>query len=82
MFTSLHLRLICFLALLFYVVCFKLSDNSLLDKTCRKRLTAYLPSLNFSCLFLLMGNPLSKLTSRPIGFLSESFYSALPGCTF
>ena len=45
MFTSLHLRLICFLALLFYVVCFKLSDNSLLDKTCRKRLTAYLPSL-------------------------------------
>ena len=23
-----------------------------------------------------------KLTSRPIGFLSENFCSALPGCTF
>ena len=49
MFTSLHLRLICFpcLALFFYVVCFELSDISLLGKTrCRrKRLTAYFPSL-------------------------------------
>ena len=41
------LRLICSLALLFYVDCFELSDISLLGKTrCRrKRFTAYLPSL-------------------------------------
>ena len=49
MFTSLHLRLICFpcLALFMYVVCFELSDISLLGKKrcLRKRLTAYLPSL-------------------------------------
>ena len=48
MFTSLYLRLICLpcLALLFYVICFELSDISLLGKTRRrKRLTAYLPSL-------------------------------------
>ena len=37
---------------------------------------------NFSCLLLLSGNSLSKLTSRPIAFLSESFCSALPGCYF
>ena len=37
---------------------------------------------NFSCLFLLLKNSLSKLTSRSIGFLSKSFCSALPGCSF
>ena len=47
MFTSLHLRLICSLALLFYVACFELSDISLLCQTrCRRKgFTAYLPSL-------------------------------------
>ena len=67
------------LALLFYVVCFELSDISLLGKTrCRrKRLTAYLPSLPL----LLLRNSQSKATSRPIGFLSVSFCSA-PRCTF